>query len=88
VDGQRAGRDDAWWLGSLALVVVMVPLALKATTISTLLGLLCGVCALALGVRSADEGRSPEIRVAGAAAALLATTTTAVAIAYWAARSF
>ncbi len=81
--GSRAGLADAWWLGALGLVVVMVPLALKATGIATVLAILCGVCAIGLGVVSAARGGARQIRVAGMAAAMLALTTAAIAVAHW-----
>ena len=81
--GSPAGLADVWWLGSLALVVVIVPLVLRGTGISTVLGVLCGISALGFGIQSAAHGHAREIRVAGMAAAMLATTMASVAAAHW-----
>ena len=81
--GAPAGWSDVWWLLGLIFVPVLVPLAIKGTGIAAALGALIGVAAVGLGVTSAVHGHSRQIRIAGAAAAMLGTTTAAIVVAHW-----
>ena len=81
--GASAGWPDVWWLLALLVLPAVVPLAIKGTAFAATVGALIGVVAAGFGSNSAVDGRSRQVRIAGATVAMLGSTMTAIVIAHW-----